>query len=624
MGIRMRHAISMRRKGLPQLAGWLGLPAVLLVVGVCAWIGGHDILAQRYSLWPLSVNAALRLQDLGRLALVAVAAFALCVQLPLRAWGAHPPRWPFLAWLWSVGGVLPAWAYLGLQFNRYRIPELWRETTSVGPASLPLALTSPRVWGVNLGLSLGALILVWALARGWKLVLPRLACYRAPRWWRGLALVGALALVVLSVAPLDRLRPLPSGGDVILISLDAFRADRLEAYGGPPELAPNLNRFAEDATVFDRAYCQEPWTLTSHMSMLTSLYPDVHGLDFGRALPPEVWTLPELFREAGWRTYGSVYDCLFLEPRFGYGQGFDSYQVNRWRAGTRSRAMADRLLDHGPAFVFLHFYDPHSDRGPIPYLSESKWRQRFAPGAASAFEGWAGPGGASETLYLVSQGKWKLDAAQGQALRELYDAGIAETDAAVGSFLDALRAAGRYDEALIVVVADHGEALGEMGRERPHYMHEELLEVTLHIPLMIKYPASWSGVRKARSAELAETVDLLPTLCSVMGVAPADPVQGHPLPDGGPTPREFSFARSGEDYAITSQEGVRLHYRWSESGGVDFLDPQEGSAELRDRAVEAIARLHRANQILAQRLRGEAVGLTAADEELLRSLGYVQ
>jgi Sulfatase len=612
----------MRRKGLPQLGGWLSLPMLALVLAHFVWSTGRAIASEGYDLWPLSVNAAALLRDNGLRAGLILLALLAAGWWPLRAWGGHAERWTWIARLWSFLMVAPVWAIAGLRFNRFTEAELWRSSVQWGSVSFPAALGSAKVWAVNLGISVAALGVGWLVLRGWKLLLPSLATYRAPRWWRLGAVIASLVLPLAALLPTSFAGPQPTGGDVILISLDAFRADRLAVYGGSG-ITPHLDRFALDATVYENATCQEPWTLTSHMSMLSGLYPDVHGLDFGRSLPGAIWTLPELMRDAGWKTYGSVYDCLFLDGRFGYGKGFDHYEVSQQPALPRAQAFAKRILDSGPSFGFLHFYDPHSDRQQLPYEASPIYLQRHAAGAADKFDGWSGTGGASETLHEVNEGRWTLNDAQRDALEELYDAGVAETDAAVGVFLDALRAAGRYDDALIIIVADHGEALGEMGRSRPHYMHEELIESTLHIPLLIKYP----GRAPARVKGLAETVDLLPTVCDLMEIDPPVVMQGRSLlatGDASLAGREFSIARSGEEYAITALDGQRLRYRWSEATGVQFEGSEAVDDSLGDRAVEVIARFHRSNAALAQRFGGGAVRLSEADEALLRSLGYMQ
>lgn len=613
----------MRSQSPANLSGWLLLPLSTLAL---AWAASSAVSAvgeQGYSLLPPSVNALASIGDAFLRAGLLFLGVALLVLWPLRQWGGEvwgPLR---LARVWSALVVVGLWAHQGLHFNRYEVGTLWRERAEIAGTRVPRALLDPQTWAVNVGLTVGAVVLAGLLYLILSRILPGLAPYRAPRGWRIAGWLLLLPVLVGAALPHLPLRPNPPRPvDVVVISLDALRVDRLAAYGGDPELTPHLNRLAEDAVVFERAYCQEPWTLTSHMSMFTGLYPGVHGLDFGRRLEPSVPTLAEILRDRGWRTLASVYDCLFLEPRFGYGDGFDHYRVDGSAARDRARDLARRMLSGGPALAFLHLYDPHSDRGSLPYESAPAFRQRWAPDAAELFQGWAGPGGASETLARVNEGERSLSAEQREALVRLYDAGVAETDAGVGVFLESLRQAGRYEDALIVVLADHGEALGETAAGRPHYMHEQLMEPTLRIPLLVKLPGG-EGAGERRP-EIVETVDLLPTLLEILQLPAPGVIQGRSAWPAGPS-RDFAFHRSGEDFAITGLGGGLLRYRWDPGRGVQVEAPADSTARaLYDRWASDLAALHRANAVLADRLRGEDVTLSEADEELLRSLGYVQ
>jgi len=297
------------------------------------------------------------------------------------------------------------------------------------------------------------------------------------------------------------------------------------------------------------------------------------------------------------------------------------------RAHARARWAADWLGSSArPGFLFLHFYDAHSDTDVLPYESAETFRTRFAPGADVGFAEWTGPGGASESLRKVNEEGLELPDSLRARIPRLYDASVAEVDAAVGGLLDALRASGRYDDALIVVIADHGEALGEAG----HFMHERLLEETLHIPLLIKFPQGQATAR----AEIVETVDILATILAALGLDPPKTHQGFDL--SGELPRNFAFHRSGPDYAITTEDGWRLLYRWDPEHGVlpsalrrAGEEPGDGADLLAERPEvfesweEKIAQLHRANDLLRARYRGEEVRVGASDQELLRSLGYI-
>jgi arylsulfatase A-like enzyme len=620
-----------RTDRLHHLAGWALLLLAVASIAVFAFQAADTAEHHGYPLAPVTPNAVAAWRDAASTTLMGALAVILVVLLPLQRLGRRPDGPVRLARLWGVLVALGVWLMVGYRLNRFTYGGLWRSREEVGDLLVPAAVVEPRIWYNNIGLTLGCAVLAIVLMAVLERLLPRLRAARPPR---SVVVAAGLVLALLapvSIVPAHWFAAAPTTGDVILISLDAMRPDRMGAYGDDRGLTPNLDRLAADAVRFERAYCQEPWTLTSHMSMLTGLYPDAHGLGFGRSLAGEIWTLPERLRDEGYRTAGSVYDCFLLNPGFGYGAGFDRYEVNNLAAADRARRAAKWITDSDrPGFLFLHFYDPHSDTGELPYEASPEMLERFAPGAAAQFDGWARRVGASEALHQVNLGERPFTAEQREALRRLYDAGVADTDAAVGLFLDRLREEGRYDDATIVVVADHGEALGESG----HYMHELLIEETLRIPLLIK----WPGGREAGSVrtDLAETVDLAPTLLRALGLPEEEVSQGYDLA-AGRTPRSLSLHRSGPDHAATDRQGWRLHHRWSpelgvEPSGIHRIDePYEtreaGLArhpEVLDRFVEPLAELHRANALLAARFRGEDVTMSEADEDLLRSLGYIE
>ena len=616
---------------LHHLAGW-----GFVLLTVAAWVGWvvealSTTTLHGYPSAPTTPNAVAAWRDAASFVLLLSMVAIIVVLFPLQRLGRAANGPVRLARLWGILAAVGIWLVVGYRLNRFTYGGLWRSREEIGELVVPVALAEPRVWYANIGLTLACAVLAIVLLATLERILPRLRARRAPRVLVATAGVLLLLLAPASIVPAWWIADEPAIGDVILISLDAMRADRIGAYGNPRGLTPNLDALAADGVVFERAYCQEPWTLTSHMSMLTGLYPDAHGLDFGRALAGEVWTVPERMRDAGYRTAATVYDCYLLGPHFGYGAGFDRYEENQIPAASRARRAARWVTGSSrPGFLFLHFYDPHSDTGDLPYDSGPAWQERFAPGAAEHFEGWVRTVGASEALHQVNLGERPMTPEQREAVADLYDAGVAETDAAVGDFLDALREAGRYDDATIVVVADHGEALGEAD----HFMHELLLEETLRIPFIVK----WPGNRDAGTVrtDLAETVDVAPTLLRAVGMDTEEVSQGYDLAEG-PTPRTISLHRSGPDHAATDREGWRLHHRWSEELGIQpsglhrvgeaYESRADGLAEhpeVLDRFVGVLARLHRANAVLRAGFRGVDVTMSEADEDLLRSLGYIE
>jgi arylsulfatase A-like enzyme len=185
---------------------------------------------------------------------------------------------------------------------------------------------------------------------------------------------------------------------VILISFDTCRADVFGTLTGEnPSLTPHLDAFAEDAVVFENAFVQAPHTLPSHMSLMTSVYPDVHGVKPDeRVLPASLITLPEIVNRAGYSPVGVV-TSEWLEPDFGFGRGFDSYRrldhepTYAERVNKAGLAHLDRASDRGvPIFLFLHYYDLHSDfdhgsaRNKLPYYSPPAYREMTRIAATQA------------------------------------------------------------------------------------------------------------------------------------------------------------------------------------------------------------------------------------------------
>lgn len=299
---------------------------------------------------------------------------------------------------------------------------------------------------------------------------------------------GARAVLWWSTAT----RVLPTGvlkgANVLVITIDTLRADRVGSYGSRRDLTPNLDRLASEGVLVERAYAHVPLTLPSHASILTGEYPFRHGVrDNGsfRVAPGQA-TLGTLLKRSGYTT-GAFVGAFVLDSRFGLNQGFDVYD-DRYgvqttfadfyyleRPAEQVTGPAARWIEaqHGPWFAWIHLFDPHA-----PYAAPPAY-VRAHPG-------------------------------------DRYGAEIAYTDATLGAFIERLRAAGRLDHTLVVVTADHGESLGEHG-ERTHGLFA--YDATLRVPLIF-----WArGVIPPRIARgPVRHVDIVPTIADLVGVtAPA-------------------------------------------------------------------------------------------------------
>ena len=289
--------------------------------------------------------------------------------------------------------------------------------------------------------------------------------------------------------------------NIILITLDTTRADRMGFLGSKRGLTPNLDSLAQQAVVFFRAYSQVPLTTPSHATILTGTYPQFnHVNDLGSPLRMDVPYLPDILRQHGYRTAAFV-GSQVLDPKSaaapGFDRGFDTYDAPFHIRGAgedryhsverRGMEVADSALawlnqhPQSPFFLWLHFYDPHDPYDPPPPF-------------------------------------------KAQYPQSPYDGEIAYMDSAIGKVLAALRKSGLHDQSLIVVVADHGEAFGEHG-EWSHGLF--LYDETIHVPLLIKLPASPHRQIDSRVG----LVDIAPTLLQQVGIALPAAMQGQSLLD---------------------------------------------------------------------------------------------
>jgi len=318
----------------------------------------------------------------------------------------------------------------------------------------------------------------------------------------------------------------PEPFNVVLISIDTLAADHLGLYGYPRETSPNLDRYAENAIVFENAYSTAPKTPESHMSMFTSLYPSVHGVftiddpTRLRALGDSVRTLPEILAQNGYATVG-FHAGGYLDAQFGFGRGFGAYRKGEQR---RAEEWLWRNAAKGRFFLFFHTYRVHD-----PYTPKPPFDRRFDPD-------YAGPivHDLSTLEQMVDSTRWadysaafwkavdKSDPREVAHVVALYDAAIAEMDAELVGLLNAIdRHAPRT---IVIILSDHGEEFGEHAM----FTHSQLYGETLHVPLIIRHPDRKRGERIADRVSL---IDLAPTVLDLLSIPPDEQFQGRSLLD---------------------------------------------------------------------------------------------
>ena len=269
-------------------------------------------------------------------------------------------------------------------------------------------------------------------------------------------------------------------GDVFLITIDTLRSDHVGCYGYQWIQTPTIDQLAKQGIRFAQAFTPSPITNTSHASILTGLLPSSHGVsDFGVPLTADHSTLAELLEKApgldrGFEFYDNFPEKTETKSRWGRleRRGMDVVQrAETWLDGHRT----------GPHFVWVHLYDPHDPYEPPPPYSE----------------------------------KYK---------DHLYDGEIAFADSALGRFLNYLKEQHWYEGALIIVVGDHGEGLGEHG-EDTHGIF--LYDSTTHVPLIVKLPNEQEAGKVVE--EQARTTDILPTILELLGIPAPESLDGTSL-----------------------------------------------------------------------------------------------
>jgi len=440
---------------------------------------------------------------------------------------------------------------------------------------------------------------------------------------RVLHAVVAMALLLLpSCTSHERVRP---ARHLVLVTIDTLRQDRLGTYGRREAHTPNIDALAARGIRFDDAIAQAISTPPSHASILCGVDPVAHGVSqlYGQRLPDEQQTLAEILGDEGFETAAFV-SALPLLRAVGLDQGFTVYDddlppgIDRVRRAGATNARVRRWLakEHAArVFLWVHYFDPH-----FPYAPPARFRAAFVePGA---------PSPRSQRLGPDSDG---LPQAVVRAGAALYQAEVAYTDAAFGALLDALRRAGILEDAVVALVADHGESLGERG---DYFGHWDVFDDTARVPMILAHPDG-RGAGTAIRASVG-TIDLLPTVLSWLGVAAPDGLDGvdlSPLLDGRPAdPGRVFYTERGRGPGPTVRS-VRDD-RWLLIRGPRPADAGGGSVDrLYERATGAEVALERAGRLSAlldryvERARAlrpqPPIPVEPEVAQGLRSLGYV-
>lgn len=344
---------------------------------------------------------------------------------------------------------------------------------------------------------------------------------RASRHGFSIRLIGLLILTcaIISCGGQD---DAASKYNVLLITLDTTRADRLSCYGYPKITSPHLDALAEDGVLFDMAISTAAVTPISHASILTGLNPHRHGLrvffgDTGHFLESDFPTITTVLKDHGWQT-GAFISAYPASERFGMHWGFDVFRtdvadnvmtqdpakllpkdgfcMNKPVASAQRRA--DPTTDQAlmwlkkverPFFTWLHYFDPH-DPSLVP---PNKYMKKFG-----------------------------IKSGQKLAIEDLYDPEIFFMDKHIGRVIEYLKETGEYDNTVIIAIGDHGQGMGQ----HDWFAHRLLYQEQIRLPFIMRIP---EGARGMKIPDLVRSIDVMPTILEAVGLKPPKPIEGSSL-----------------------------------------------------------------------------------------------
>ncbi len=431
--------------------------------------------------------------------------------------------------------------------------------------------------------------------------------------------------------------------NLVLISIDTMRPDFLGCYGYERDVSPAIDALATEGTVFEDVTSASPWTLPSHATMLTGQYPSTHGVETSERALTET-TITSWLKQAGYQTFAVANAHNVGHPRYGLLAGFDpdhavyvpEIEVNGGPIFNRAKLILQhgmRMLDARdpelPFFLFLHFYDVHTDFTP-----EERWRQAFV----EPYQG-------DMSTVTIEMVKKRNKVLRGQDvfrpedfafLEQMYDAEIRTFDERMKVFFDYLEAKGLSDETVVCITSDHGEEYGEHGsilHGRTHY--QELVR----IPWILRGPGVPAGQRVERPVHL---VDVVPTLLSLAGMPALPGVDGYDAtlswrdPSALPSLR-YLFSEADHNNLVNGQtrnnfkKSVRLenwvlHYNLV-TGTKELYDLEKDAFERNDLAAQEPERVQQLFEKLEAYMQREGsakdIGEVSAEEqEKLEALGY--
>jgi arylsulfatase A-like enzyme len=290
--------------------------------------------------------------------------------------------------------------------------------------------------------------------------------------------------------------------DIFIILLDAARADSFSAYGSLRP-TPVVDSLAAEGTIFTRALAPSSWTAPTTASLLSGRYPEAHGVEeWDLRLPDSITTLTEMLSDAGYYTFLGSHHNVYRGNR-PLRRGFDGIELIDHRDRDTLPDPASMFDENRPTFALIHLLPPHT-----PYEPPPPFIGAYTAGSPAVFDV------SDSSLNSYSRSRQTVPERAVRYARDRYDENVAYADALVGRLVDMLRDRGRYDDALIIVLSDHGEAFFEHG----DFLHRKTLyDEVLRVPLVVKWPAGTKGYLTVVEAPVS-LVDLAPTLLDGVGI----------------------------------------------------------------------------------------------------------
>jgi arylsulfatase A-like enzyme len=443
--------------------------------------------------------------------------------------------------------------------------------------------------------------------------------------------------------------------NIVLISIDTLRADRLGSYGWAADTSPVLDHLAANGVRFENSISHSSWTLPSHMSLFTSQLVSSHGIvNEKTALPESELTLAEVLSQHGYRSTAFA-TWVYLNPAFGFGQGFSEYylQLDPQQLSLATGSGADdarevvdavenwlTATDDEPFFLFVHLFDPHLDYAPPAPYDQLFTSEYDGPMDGSYLAARAQILGLHRTIPPI-------DPRDRDYLDGLYQGEIRFVDDQIGRLLDAIDSRSPLEETLVIVLGDHGEEIGDHGSLEGHGW--TLYEEVLRVPLILGFPDG--GHRGTVIQQPVGLIDVAPTVLDYLDIETPKSFQGRsllPLIESGSTsmvlPPVISdsggrlgvFKRSvrGPRYKlIESKDTGQWHEGPPFGAGFELYDletdPQEQNNLYHPEHPEAqkllrVLEMVDLGQTGADQLSTDAVELSEEERKMLESLGYIQ